>query len=172
MAGTSRIDFTPAHTTSTGTRPSTARSADTSWVCAAPRCTPPNPPVAKTRMPARHAKALVDATVVAPVRPSAAATPRSRSESLSTSSAAHNRCSAASSSPTCTTPSSIAIVAGTAPPARTADSISRPIRRLSPRGNPWARMVLSNATTGRPSASAAATSGAQTDPVGMRGTLR
>ena len=34
----------------------------------APRCTPPMPPVAKTRMPARAAAIIVAATVVAPVR--------------------------------------------------------------------------------------------------------
>lgn len=48
---------------------------------------------------------------------------------------------------------------GTAPPARTAFSISRATDRLSGRGNPWLMMVLSNATTARPAASASATSG-------------
>ena len=48
----------------------------------APRCTPPSPPVANTAMPARWAKADVDATVVAPLLPSATATPTSRTDSL------------------------------------------------------------------------------------------
>ena len=57
VAGTSRIDFTPAHTTSTGVLPSTPRSAETSKVSPAPRCTPPSPPVANTSIPARCARA-------------------------------------------------------------------------------------------------------------------
>ena len=48
----SRIDFTPAHTTQIPTRASVPRSADSSKVSRAPRCTPPSPPVANTRMPA------------------------------------------------------------------------------------------------------------------------
>src|SRR4029078_7227060 len=67
--------------------------------------------------------------------------------------------SASSSSPTVTSPPMTAIVAGTAPCERTASSISRATRRLSGRGSPWAMIVLSSATTGRPPASASATSG-------------
>ena len=48
---TSRIDFTPEHTTSTGVRASAARSAETSQVSRAPRCTPPSPPVANSATP-------------------------------------------------------------------------------------------------------------------------
>ena len=51
VAPTSRIDFTPAHTTSTPVRDSVVRSADSSKVSCAPRWTPPSPPVAKTVMP-------------------------------------------------------------------------------------------------------------------------
>ena len=58
--------------------------------------------------------------------------------------------SAASSSPIRTVPSSSAIVAGTAPAARTASSSSRAIRALSGRGRPWAMIVDSSATTGPP----------------------
>ena len=58
--------------------------------------------------------------------------------------------SAASSRPTRTSPPRIAIVAGTAPCSRTVASISRATRRLSGRGSPWAMIVLSSATTGRP----------------------
>ena len=43
--------------------------------------------------------------------------------------------------------------------ARTASSISRATRRLSGRGRPWLMIVDSSATTGRPAASASATSG-------------
>ena len=47
----SRIDFTPAQTTQIPTRASVPRSADSSKLSRAPRCTPPSPPVANTRMP-------------------------------------------------------------------------------------------------------------------------
>src|SRR3954470_2047462 len=62
----SRIDFTPAHTTQIPTRASVPRSADSSNVSPPPRWTPPSPPVANTRMPARSARCEVAATVVAP----------------------------------------------------------------------------------------------------------
>ena len=52
VRGTSRIDFGPAQTTSTGVRASSSRSAETSRLDSPPRWTPPMPPVAKTRMPA------------------------------------------------------------------------------------------------------------------------
>jgi hypothetical protein len=67
----SRIDFTPEQTISTGVVATTSRSADTSHVSRAPRCTPPRPPVPNTRMPAWWARAVVEATVVAPLRPRA-----------------------------------------------------------------------------------------------------
>jgi len=44
-----------------------------SKLSAAPRCTPPMPPVTKTSMPARAAQIIVAATVVAPTRPIATA---------------------------------------------------------------------------------------------------
>ena len=43
VRGMSRMDFTPAHTTATGVRPSSVRSADTSMLASPPRCTPPMP---------------------------------------------------------------------------------------------------------------------------------
>src|SRR6478735_641641 len=162
VAGTSRIDLTPAQTTSTGVPASTPRSAEMSKLSAAPRCTPPRPPVANTAMPARWASADVDATVVAPLPPSATATPTSRIDSLAMSDDVQSRSSSAGFSPTRTMPSNTAIVAGTAPPARTCPSISSAIRRLSPRGRPWARIVDSSATTAAPVARASATSGAMT----------
>jgi len=67
--------------------------------------------------------------------------------------------SAASSSPIRTAPATTAIVAGTAPAARTAASASRATRRLSGAGSPCAISVLSSATTPRPARSASATSG-------------
>ena len=66
VAPTSRIDFTPAQTTVIGVPASVPRSADSSHVSRASRCTPPSPPVANTPMPARTASAEVAATVVAP----------------------------------------------------------------------------------------------------------
>src|SRR5580698_9044702 len=57
----------------------------------------------------------------------------------------------------CATPSSIAIVAGTAPLPATVRSNSSAARMLSGRGRPWVMIVDSSATTGSPSASAPAT---------------
>ena len=51
--------MTPAQTTAIGVRARVTRSADSSKVCAASRCTPPSPPVAKTPIPAAAATALV-----------------------------------------------------------------------------------------------------------------
>ena len=62
----SRIDLTPAEITATSVRDSSVRSADTSIELSAPWCTPPSPPVTKTRMPASPAIRIVLATVVAP----------------------------------------------------------------------------------------------------------
>src|SRR6478609_4816463 len=159
VAATSRIDLTPAHTTRTGVRERVVKSADSSHVSTAPRCTPPRPPVANTAMPARAARCAVDATVVAPMPPRAATLARSRTLTLTTDDSVATRPSASSSSPIRATPSTTAMVAGTAPPARTSPSISRAIRRLSGRGSPWLMIVLSSATTGAPDASASATSG-------------
>jgi hypothetical protein len=83
----SRIDFTPAQTTATGVRASSSRSAEMSKLSPAPRCTPPMPPVANTRMPASAAMIIVAATVVAPVWPAATASGRSRRLSLGTAGA-------------------------------------------------------------------------------------
>ena len=57
--------------------PRIPRSADSSNVAPALRWTPPIPPVANTRMPAREASSAVAATVVPPVVPCAIATGRS-----------------------------------------------------------------------------------------------
>ncbi len=62
----------PAHIPVMGGRPSSSRSAEISMVVSAPRCTPPMPPVANTRMPAMAASIMVPATVVAPSKPRAA----------------------------------------------------------------------------------------------------
>ncbi len=51
----SSTDLAPAHTTATSVRPSSSRSAEMSMVSSAPRCAPPMPPVANTRIPARAA---------------------------------------------------------------------------------------------------------------------
>ena len=57
------------------------------------------------------------------------------------------------------TPPITAMVAGTAPPARTWLSSERAVSRFSGCGIPWVMMVLSSATTGRPPCSALRTSG-------------
>ena len=66
----------------------------------------------------------------------AASTATSRTLTLTTSVPSAMRRFASSSKPTCGSPPMIAIVAGTAPPERTASSISRATRRLSGRGKP------------------------------------
>ena len=91
VAGTSRIDFTPAQTTTSDVRDSAVRSADSSKVSAACRCTPPRPPVANTPMPAAAASSAVLDTVVAPLRPSAAATGGRDTPSLARSGSAQTR---------------------------------------------------------------------------------
>jgi len=63
----------PAEITQTEVDASSVRSADTSPVSDAPRCTPPMPPVANTSMPAARAAIMVALTVVAPVRRPASA---------------------------------------------------------------------------------------------------
>ncbi len=160
----SRIDFTPAQTTQIPTRASVPRSADSSNVSCAPRWTPPSPPVANTRIPARSARCEVAATVVAPSPLRATTGARSRTPHLATPSVFASASSAASSRPTRTSPPRIAIVAGTAPCSRTTPSISRATRRLSGRGSPWAMIVLSSATTGRPSSRAVRTSSCKCMP--------
>ncbi len=105
VAGTSKIDFTPAHTTMIDVRDSVLRSADSSHESRARRCTPPSPPVAKTPMPARAARWAVEATVVAPSPPAAATAAISRTLALTTSGEVAIRSSAASSSPIRASPS-------------------------------------------------------------------
>ena len=75
--------------------------------------------------------------------------------------------SAASSSPTRSRPSWIATVAGTRPASRTAASDARATSRFAGYGRPWLISVDSSATTGRPSASASATSGRDDEAVGQ-----
>ena len=91
VSGTSRIAFGPAHTTATGVRASSSRSAEMSNDAgapppdpSAPRWTPPMPPVENTRMPADSAAIIVAATVVAPQPPDAIAAPRFGRDTLRT----------------------------------------------------------------------------------------
>ena len=150
--------FAPAHTTATGMVASAVRSAETSP--SSPRCTPPIPPVANTGIPERWAANMVAATVVAPVVRPARTWPRSRRLTLATPSADARRSSWPVDSPTLIDPSRTATVAGTAPASRTAASALVAVSRLRGRGRPWDTSVDSNATTGRPSSSASATSSA------------
>lgn len=117
-----------------------------SW---APRCTPPMPPVAKTRMPAAAASSQVELTVVPPEAFWATATARSREPSFSSFSLpSASRRRAASSSPSHTSPSTTAMGAGTAPARRTASSQARAAARLSGYGRPCATTLVSSATSG------------------------
>src|SRR5215469_7395827 len=163
----SRIDFTPAETTVIGVRPSTVRSADSSNESAKPRCTPPSPPVAKTRMPASTASTDVAATVVAPVTLDTIAGPRSRLETLMTDSSSAIRSSSEPESPTFGTPSIRAIVAGVTPVSNSSASNESAAARLDGRGRPWEMIVDSSATTGRPASSAERTAGDSSGTAGI-----
>src|SRR3954449_10738178 len=123
---------------------------------------PPAPRVANAPRRAAAASSAVLETVVAPLRRRAAATGRSRTPSLARPGSPAPRSTSSAVSPTCGTPSRMAMVAGTAPPARTAASTSSAAARLSGRGRPCASRVLSSATTGRPERSASLTSGEST----------
>ena len=115
--------------------------------------------------PRREAAIIVADTVVAAQPPSASATARLGRAALRTepAGAVASASRAASSSPISSRPSRIATVAGTAPGvSRTAASDADATSRFCGYGKPWLISVDSSATTGRPSASAAATSGATT----------
>ncbi len=126
-----------------------------------PRCTPPMPPVANTETPAAAAIATEADTVDAPTsQRCATATGMSRSAILRAG--PRIRSCSASDSPTRTSPSSTAVTAGIAPPSRIAVGAPSSASRLDGDGRPrWEKMVDSSATTGTPSARAAATSSEQ-----------
>src|SRR3984957_10730835 len=155
----SRMDFTPAETTVIGVRDSTVRSADSSKDSAAPRCTPPRPPVANTPMPARAASTDVAATVVPPVIFRAIAIPMSRLLTLTTDSSDAMRSRSAGDRPILATPSISAMVAAVTPASARIASNCRAASRLPGRGRPCEMIVDSRATTGAPAASAALTLG-------------
>ena len=159
----SRMLFTPAQTTHTGVVDSSVRSALTSNDVAAPRCTPPSPPVTKTRIPAREASRMVAATVVAPCPWRAMIDGRSRTLAFTTDGSLASSSRSSGDSPTCGTPPSTAMVAGTAPCSRTMPSTSVAIATFCGYGMPWLMIVLSSATTGRPAATASATSSVSCD---------
>ena len=92
----------------------------------------------------------VPLTVVAPSVPLASTTGMSRRETLATPGSEARRFKVPASHPTCTAPSTTATVAGTAPSSRTMDSTASAVFKLAGYGMPWATMVDSNATTGRP----------------------
>ncbi len=120
------------------------------------------PPVAKTPMPAASAAIIVAATVVAPHSPDAIAKPRFGRETLRTEplGAVASASSSSAVSPTRSRPPLRATVAGTAPEARTAASDAVATSTFCGYGRPWLMSVDSRATTGMPSRSASATSGA------------
>ncbi len=127
----SRMLLTPALTTVTGVVASSVRSAETSKLSAAPRCTPPRPPVTKTSIPASAARRMVAATVVAPWVPRATTYGRSRTLTLATCGSLASSSRSSGESPMRGRPPSTAIVAGTAPPARTIASTSTAMATLS-----------------------------------------
>ncbi len=125
-------------------------------VSAQPRWTPPMPPVANTSTPAFAANVTAAETVVAPYDQRwAMATARSRSATFR----AGPQMRSEAPRPRLATPSSTAVSAGTAPPERTAATHRSSASVLAGAGNPSSeKMVDSNATTGPPASSAAATS--------------
>ena len=172
----------PAQTTSIGVRASSSRSDEMSsdgrrpsgspvrpGSPRAPRWTPPIPPVAKTPMPAAAAAIIVADTVVAAQPPRASAAPRFGRAALTTApggAVAERHRGRRRDRPTRNRPSRMATVAGTAPASRTAASDARATAMLSGCGRPWLMSVDSSATTGRPAASAAATSGGEGQTLG------
>ena len=160
VAGTSRIDFTPAQTTATGVVASDCRSADSSQVLRASRCTPPRPPVAKTRMPARAARCEVAATVVAPVPPARGQRRQVAGADLHDVVAGRDRAQRISSSPTQARPSTTAMVAGTAPAAAYGIfDLARDPEVVGPRETVADDGGLERDDRAAPAASASATSG-------------
>ncbi len=152
--------FAPAQTTATGVLASSSRSAEMSIVVSAPRCTPPTPPVANTRMPAMAAIIIVAATVVAPSAPRATSMGRSRRLALATFVPALPRYSICSSvRPAQSLPPMTAMVAGSAPFSRAVRSQRSAVSTFCGYGMPWLIIVLSSAITGRPSSSAFCTLG-------------
>ncbi len=154
----SRMLFTPALTTATPVRASSVRSAEMSKDRAAPRCTPPRPPVTKTRIPAIAASRMVAATVVAPCAPRATTSGRSRTLTFATSAWLASSSRSSPDRPMRGRPCRTAIVAGTAPCSRMMPSTSTAIATFCGYGMPWLMIVLSRATTGRPAVSASRTS--------------
>jgi hypothetical protein len=120
----------PAEITAIGVFASAYRSCETSLP--SPRCTPPMPPVANTRMPAPAASTAVALTVVAALAARARCTARSVAPALAKlAPSAASRSSVSGSRPTWATPSTIAIVAGVAPPSATASSSACATSRLA-----------------------------------------
>ncbi|MNS75968.1 hypothetical protein D3C72_1094990 [compost metagenome] len=100
-------------------------------VVSAPRCTPPMPPVTKTRMPAIAATIMVPATVVAPVWRRATTMGRSRREHFTTPWAWASAVISAWLRPTRSSPPTIAMVAGTAQPSRMTASTASAVSTLA-----------------------------------------
>ncbi|TVQ62988.1 MAG: peptidase [Phycisphaerales bacterium] len=147
---TSRIAFTPLDTTATGNRVKARMSALTSSGPPRILCTPPTPPVAKTRTPAAAASSIVALTVVAHVPPALRNTPRLDEFPFATRSIASIAPSSSSFIPTTAPPRSTPTVAGRAPASRTIASRSRASAGAASRGTPWARRVVSSATQSGP----------------------
>ena len=109
-------------------------------------------------MPARAARCAVEATVVAPVPAAGRDHGEVAHADLDHAVVAGHDGQRLVVEPDAHRPATTAMVAGTAPPSRTACSISRATRRLSGRGRPWLMIVDSRATTGGPRRAPSATS--------------
>src|SRR5664280_1008938 len=160
------MDLAPAHTVMQRARPITGRSCEMSRTALTPRCTPPMPPVTKTRMPAASAMCKDAATVVPPLNPMATATGMSRGPIFLTHLARASISSSDLERPTRILPETRAVVAGMAPPLRTMPSSSCASSRLIGYGMPCVMMADSSATTGVPLRRASWTSSAITNSSG------
>ena len=122
VRGRSRTALAPADTTAMGIRASAVRSAETSPLSLASRCTPPMPPVANTLIPLACAANMVAATVVEPGWPDETAAARLLRLIFRMFGVVASCSSSACVRPIRMAPPMIPMVAGVAPARRTTSS--------------------------------------------------
>jgi hypothetical protein len=156
--GRSRIALAPAATTVTGVRASSCRSAEMSKLCFGPAMHAADPAGGEDRDAGHMRAIIVAATVVAPVPPAGQAGGQIGAAELHAATPVPAR-RARRRRARRGAPAITAMVAGTAPAARTSASTARAVSTFCGQGMPWVMIVDSSATTGAPEASASATSG-------------
>ena len=156
----SRTLRAPALTTATGVRASSTRSAEMSKpMCGPAGAAPPMAPVATSGMPARQARYMLAATVVAAVACRTIVVVRSRRLALMVLAPRLSVSTSAGARPTVGRPCQTATTARSAPSSRASSSTRRTISRFSGQGTLYAMGVEAKATTGRPALTASAISG-------------